>query len=192
MPVKVCGVAGKGTARDWRAQAAGAASSRAKAKLVTNAARPFFARERNICKDLSLWRMDSMLYTGAGRMHIRMPATNIWRKKMGQRPGRDAALRKSTQGKQTDAPTTRVYCIALAFLLIMTPSSRRSTKVANPKNANRSSAGSWVRQTLRLMTLREKIGQMLMVPIFGEFTSSDSAAYREMMQIGRASCRERV
>ena len=32
------------------------------------------------------------------------------------------------------------------------------------------------------MTLREKIGQMLMVPIFGEFTSSDSPAYREMMR----------
>ena len=32
------------------------------------------------------------------------------------------------------------------------------------------------------MTLREKIGQMLMVPIFGEFTSSDSPAYQEMMR----------
>ncbi len=106
-------------------------------------------------------------------MHIRMPATNIWRK---------AAPPFRKHGAADSALTTGFCWLTLAFFLIMTPSSRRSLKSSNLKNRNRSAVASWVKQTLSSMTLREKIGQMLMVPIFGEFMSSESPEYQEMLR----------
>ena len=41
-------------------------------------------------------------------------------------------------------------------------------------------SSAWVEQTLKKMTLREKIGQMLMVYSFGFFTSTESAEYKEL------------
>jgi beta-N-acetylhexosaminidase len=43
------------------------------------------------------------------------------------------------------------------------------------------SATPWVEQTLRKMTLREKLGQMLMVPYFGVFEPADSPEYKEIL-----------
>jgi beta-glucosidase-like glycosyl hydrolase/CubicO group peptidase (beta-lactamase class C family) len=40
----------------------------------------------------------------------------------------------------------------------------------------------WVEKTLKKMTLREKIGQMLMVPFVGLFTSSESVDYEEVLR----------
>jgi beta-N-acetylhexosaminidase len=40
---------------------------------------------------------------------------------------------------------------------------------------------AWVEQTLKKMTLREKLGQMLMVSYFGVFSSAESAAYKEIV-----------
>ena len=67
----------------------------------------------------------------------------------------------------------------LVLLLLMTPYARSQkitakAKAAAPKNA-------WVEDTLRKMTLREKLGQMLMPHYFGVFTSADSAAYKELL-----------
>ena len=47
---------------------------------------------------------------------------------------------------------------------------------------SRAAAAEWAAKTLRGMTLREKIGQMLMLPVFGEFTSVESAEYREVVR----------
>ena len=40
---------------------------------------------------------------------------------------------------------------------------------------------AWVERTLKRMTLREKIGQMLMVYYFGRFSSTESPEYKEML-----------
>jgi beta-N-acetylhexosaminidase len=68
----------------------------------------------------------------------------------------------------------------LALLLLMTPSGRAQK---NPPKKIRPTAApsAWVEQTLKKMTLREKIGQMLMVYSFGFFTSTESAEYKELL-----------
>ena len=40
----------------------------------------------------------------------------------------------------------------------------------------------WVKQTLGKMSLAEKLGQLLVVPFFGRFTSADGAEYRELLR----------
>src|SRR5450631_2025054 len=67
----------------------------------------------------------------------------------------------------------------LVLLLLMTPHARSqklSTKAKVPAAKN-----VWVESTLKKMTLREKLGQMLMPHYFGVFTSADSATYKELL-----------
>jgi beta-N-acetylhexosaminidase len=54
-------------------------------------------------------------------------------------------------------------------------------KSRNKKSA-RASHARWVEQTLKKFTLREKLGQMLMVPFFGGFASAESAEYKEVIR----------
>jgi beta-N-acetylhexosaminidase len=69
---------------------------------------------------------------------------------------------------------------AFSVLLLMTISLR--AQKTSPKNIRRPAASSaWVEATLKKMTLREKIGQMLMPYYFGVFTSTDSADYKELL-----------
>ena len=68
----------------------------------------------------------------------------------------------------------------LALFSLMTPSARAQKK-ASPKTPPQAST-SWVEQTLRKMTLREKLGQMLMVSFFGVFSSAESPEYKEMLR----------
>jgi beta-N-acetylhexosaminidase len=69
---------------------------------------------------------------------------------------------------------------ALFVLLLMTISLR--AQKTSPKNPRRPAASSaWVEATLKKMTLREKIGQMLMPYYFGVFTSTESADYKELL-----------
>jgi beta-N-acetylhexosaminidase len=69
---------------------------------------------------------------------------------------------------------------ALFLLLLMTISLRaQKTSPRTPQQPAASSA--WVEATLKKMTLREKIGQMLMPYYFGVFTSSESADYKELL-----------
>jgi len=68
----------------------------------------------------------------------------------------------------------------LALLLLMTLSAR-AQKNSRPKSRPVASQRSWVDQTLKKMTLREKLGQMLMVYYFGVFTSTESAEYKELL-----------
>jgi beta-N-acetylhexosaminidase len=86
---------------------------------------------------------------------------------------------------------------ALALLLIMTPSSRaqkkssaqpapgEATKTASNGSGDSAAASapanSWAAQTLRQMTLRKKIGQMLMVPYYGEYVSTEGAEYKDLL-----------
>jgi beta-N-acetylhexosaminidase len=71
----------------------------------------------------------------------------------------------------------------LLLLLLMTPSGRaqkQSPVKAQPRAASASST-AWVEATLKKMTAREKLGQMLMVYYFGVFTSTESAEYKELL-----------
>jgi len=71
----------------------------------------------------------------------------------------------------------------LLLLLLMTPSGRAQKKPsakAQTRTANASSS-PWVEATLKTMTPREKLGQMLMVYYFGVFTSTESAEYKELL-----------
>jgi beta-glucosidase-like glycosyl hydrolase/CubicO group peptidase (beta-lactamase class C family) len=68
----------------------------------------------------------------------------------------------------------------LALFLFMTPPARAQKN--HPAKPQRPAAGSaWVEKTLKKMTLREKIGQMLIVYYFGVFTSTESSEYRDLL-----------
>lgn len=70
--------------------------------------------------------------------------------------------------------------VSLATISLMTPSSRaqeNSTKKSHPP-----ASSAWVEQTLKKMTLREKLGQMLMVSYFGAFRSTEGREYKEMLR----------
>ncbi len=81
----------------------------------------------------------------------------------------------------TQGQTTLFGVLSLVFFLLMTPHLRASkthgTSSRNPGRGNR-----WVETTLRRMTLRQKIGQMLMPAYFGGFTPADDAGYKELMR----------
>jgi beta-N-acetylhexosaminidase len=68
---------------------------------------------------------------------------------------------------------------ALAVILLMTLSAR-AQKTA-PLKSRRTGTSPWVEGTLKKMTLREKLGQMMMVYYFGVFTSTESPEYKEML-----------
>jgi beta-N-acetylhexosaminidase len=68
----------------------------------------------------------------------------------------------------------------VAIILLMTLSAR--AQKPSPSKSRRSAGTSpWVEQTLKKMTLREKLGQMLMVYYFGVFASTESPEYKQML-----------
>jgi beta-N-acetylhexosaminidase len=69
---------------------------------------------------------------------------------------------------------------AITLLLLMTPSAR-SQKTPPPKTRASTANAAWVESTLRKMTLREKLGQLLMPYYFGAFTSTESSAYKDLL-----------
>ncbi len=69
---------------------------------------------------------------------------------------------------------------SIALLLLMTPSAR--SQKPSPKKTRASTASSvWVEATLKKMTVREKLGQMLMPYYFGVFESTESPAYKDLL-----------
>jgi beta-N-acetylhexosaminidase len=68
---------------------------------------------------------------------------------------------------------------ALALLLFMTPSARAQKTTGTKKH--QAAASAWAEKTLKQMTLREKLGQMLMPYYFGVFTSTESATYKDLV-----------
>ena len=67
----------------------------------------------------------------------------------------------------------------VALFSLMTPSARSQKKP--PKKSQPAPTNAWVEQTLKKMTLREKLGQMLMVTFFGVFDSAESPEYKEVL-----------
>jgi beta-N-acetylhexosaminidase len=72
------------------------------------------------------------------------------------------------------------WLLLLALVLLMTPSGR-AQKQNRTKRSRLRGSNAWVEATLRKMTLREKLGQLLMVYFYGQFASTESAAYRELL-----------
>lgn len=70
--------------------------------------------------------------------------------------------------------------VALALLLLMTPSKSAQKKSASAP-ALPPAKSAWVEATLKKMSLREKIGQMLMVYCYGFYTSTESSDYKQLL-----------
>src|SRR5882762_2937957 len=58
---------------------------------------------------------------------------------------------------------------------------KKSTEPATPSRRLSPAASQWVEATLRKMTVDEKIGQVLFATYHGSFTSTDAAAYAQML-----------
>ena len=72
----------------------------------------------------------------------------------------------------------------LLLLLLMTAYGRAqktSATKARSSAASPAANATWVESTLKKMTLREKLGQMLMPYYFGVFTSAESAEYKNLL-----------
>jgi beta-N-acetylhexosaminidase len=69
----------------------------------------------------------------------------------------------------------------LLLLLLMTPYARSQKNKPSAKASSPAANATWVESTLKKMTLREKIGQMLMPHYFGVFTSAESPEYRALV-----------
>ena len=69
----------------------------------------------------------------------------------------------------------------LLLLLLMTSFARSQKKPATKPKSPASGNAAWVESTLKKMTLREKLGQMLMPHYFGVFTSAESAEYKALL-----------
>jgi beta-N-acetylhexosaminidase len=68
----------------------------------------------------------------------------------------------------------------LLLLLLMTSYARSQKKPATKPQGPASANAAWVESTLKKMTLREKLGQMLMPHYFGVFTSAESGDYKAL------------
>src|ERR1700680_2284314 len=75
------------------------------------------------------------------------------------------------------------WLLLLALFLLMMPSGR-AQKPNRAKSSQPRGSNPWVEATLRKMTLREKLGQLLMVYFYGQFASTESAAYRQLLHEG--------
>jgi beta-N-acetylhexosaminidase len=75
---------------------------------------------------------------------------------------------------------------ALLLLLLMTPYARSQKTSATKARSSAAGAAAaansvWVESTLKKMTLREKLGQMLMPYYFGTFTAAEGAEYKSLV-----------
>lgn len=71
--------------------------------------------------------------------------------------------------------------LLLLLLLVMTPRGRTQNKPGS-KPGRPVADQKWVEKTLRGMSLRERLGQLLMVTYYGEFTSKESDAFKELLR----------
>src|SRR3984893_1584483 len=62
------------------------------------------------------------------------------------------------------------------------PPARRSAVRKSTRQRPSSAAESWIKRTLAKMSLEEKLGQLVMLPFHGEFTSFEGAAYQELLR----------
>src|SRR5580700_491682 len=80
----------------------------------------------------------------------------------------------------TDA-MRRLNALPLILLLLMTPLARAQKTPPTKSKSRPTPEASWAQQTLKKMSVREKLGQLLMVYYFGAFTSSESAEYKKLV-----------
>ncbi len=73
------------------------------------------------------------------------------------------------------------WLLLLTVLLLMAHPGR-TEKASRPKARLSADAEKWVAQTLKKMTVEEKLGQLLAVYYFGGFVSTESEAYRQLLQ----------
>jgi beta-N-acetylhexosaminidase len=66
------------------------------------------------------------------------------------------------------------------YLLLM--ATRKLSRKTTPRSKRATGSAKWVEQIFRKMSLAEKLGQLLIVPFFGRFTSTDSAEYKGMLR----------
>jgi beta-N-acetylhexosaminidase len=78
-------------------------------------------------------------------------------------------------------PSSRLWLRALAAVAMCAT----VVSAAPPKRALDAAAARWVEQTLRKMTLDEKIGQLLVTSFNATFTSADSEAYDRLRHLVR-------
>lgn len=69
----------------------------------------------------------------------------------------------------------------LLLLFLMTSYARSQKKPATKPKVPATGNAAWVESTLKKMTLREKLGQMLMPHYFGVFTSAESSDYKALL-----------
>ncbi len=69
--------------------------------------------------------------------------------------------------------------VLVAIFSLMTPSAR--SQKSTPTKSRPAATDPWVEKTLKKMTLREKLGQMLMVTFFGVFDPAESPEYKEVL-----------
>jgi len=74
----------------------------------------------------------------------------------------------------------RWLLLLTAFLLMAHPG--RTERPAHPKAKLSAGDEKWVAQTLKKMTLEEKLGQLLMVYYFGGFLSTESEEYKQLLR----------
>ncbi len=78
------------------------------------------------------------------------------------------------------------WLLLLTALLLMAATGRTEKgphQKAKPSSKARAARGErWIRQTLKTMTLEEKLGQLLMVHYFGGFLSAESEQYKALIQ----------
>ncbi len=74
-------------------------------------------------------------------------------------------------------PARFLLCLIFAMTL-----AGRASKSATAKPQRSASSSAWVEKTLKSMTLREKLGQLLVVYFFGEFTSTESGEYKDLVR----------
>ncbi|MGB2886202.1 MAG: glycoside hydrolase family 3 N-terminal domain-containing protein [Candidatus Acidiferrales bacterium] len=73
------------------------------------------------------------------------------------------------------------WLLLFFLLLLMTPPGRTQRK-PSPTIGRSSADEKWVEKTLSKMSVREKVGQLLMVYYFGQFTSTESVEYKELLR----------
>src|SRR5580704_3105946 len=74
-------------------------------------------------------------------------------------------------------PAGFLLCLIFAMTL-----AGRASKSATAKPQRSASSSAWVDETLKSMSLREKLGQLLVVYFFGEFTSTESGEYKDLVR----------
>jgi beta-glucosidase-like glycosyl hydrolase/CubicO group peptidase (beta-lactamase class C family) len=83
--------------------------------------------------------------------------------------------------------TNHWLLLLTTFVLLMANPGRaqRSSRTSEPRESPRGRVAPdgerWVQQTLKRMTLEEKLGQLVMVFYYGGFTAVDSAEYKEVL-----------